>query len=249
MTKPVLLLAFGLAAASFSACAQEPSDEDYNDIASAIGALTADGSGAETDMLEDVADLASGVASGLTESAGGMWTGTRGGVRFAYAVECRDSEGAVLVRCEGARSASVRSEVEGNVTTARRDGSFRTTRDWDLTGIGTGKVTFNAEGTLSSQAQFMALIRPEMRSWMLEASVEHVDVVWDASVDQIASGTILWEISAERERTTRNRSVETSLRASGELIFLGNRAAQLTLDGTRVYSVDLIGGTVTSDSN
>src|SRR5262252_9540675 len=119
-----LLLGSGLLL--LSACGQQPTEEDYDDVATSVGALVAETSGGEAEAASDAVVVASGdMPAGFSRTGSGLITGRRGTLDYSFEATCKDAAGAVLEDCgELTDEAHLVLHWEGDVDTARWDATL-----------------------------------------------------------------------------------------------------------------------------
>jgi hypothetical protein len=61
---------------------------------------------------------------------------------------------------------------------------------------------------------------------------------------QVVGGTVSYTIDAERMVSSANKQVDASFRIASNLEFAADGSAQLTLDGTHHYAINLASGAV-----
>lgn len=243
------LLSLLAASALISACGGEPTPEDYDDIASSVGAVVADGAGSEVEASADAVAAAQGsLPSGMTRAGAGMLTGRRGSLEYAFELTCQDAAGGTQAACEAGTtdSAHLVLDWEGTVDTARWDADFSRHGDWTLTGLTTATATLDGEGSFDLDASFTAIYRPVTSALLL-----NYDAVYDAVQIRTAdrrpmSGVVTYQIHAERLASRRGRQTGRTFDVTATVEFVPDAPAIITLDGTRTYQVDLDTGALTA---
>lgn len=234
-----------VALASTVACGAEPTDAEYDDLASALGAMAADDGASEAELAADLASVAEGSAPPLLGRGGsGVYEGSRGELAYRYAFACFDATGQAVLDCARAVSAEVEVDVEGTVETARRSGRFERALELTLTDLDRDVIVLDGTGRRSARARFSALRRTDERSWILDVTSVLEGVAFSRVDGQLRRGRITWEVLADRTRTTAFRTVEASLDVTAVLEITAPGEATLTLDGVRSYTVDLEEGQV-----
>src|SRR5687767_2799807 len=113
---------------TFAGCSAGPSDEDYDDVASSIGALTA----SDAPAMDDSMTAAEGQEiSGLTSEGSGTWSGERLGLSYRYELTCMDAGGEVMALCGDATdTAHLVVEWSGELDLPRLYASADRAGDW-----------------------------------------------------------------------------------------------------------------------
>jgi hypothetical protein len=238
------LAALGCVALFTVGCGQKASDEDYDDVATAVGALVANDSGGEIGSMEDAEAAALG-ESDLTQMGSGGFQGTRAGLTYEYQLTCSDASGAVLEACNSTTdSATLSVSWSGELTLPRYQGSISRTGNWTLSGLQSPTAEFNGHGTFNVESSFQALFRDVERSFLLDYDGDYQGVRWRRSDKRPEAGVIRYTVHAERTRERGNREVEVELDVEVVITFDGDGTAELTIDSERNYSLDIERGTV-----
>ena len=241
---PAFLATFALV----SACGadDEPTTEDYDDIATAMAPLVL-GNTSDASSMNDALLMSTGdVPAGFTITATGSYQGARAGINFSYELTCRDGTGAAQTMCEATTdSAQVIVAWNGSVDTLRYDASISRSGDWTLAGLTGDLVTLSGNATFDVSSEFTAL-DGRTRTYMLAYSATYEGVQLDKTLPGLTGGRAVFSISAERTATNRFREVEASFSVEAEVTFTGT-GATLVLDGERTYNLTVIGNTVDVD--
>lgn len=223
------------------ACGEDTglTDEDYDDMAVAVAALTAD-AGGDMEALEDAAGAIAGqIPRGWTQSSTGSYEGQYGGVEYRYDIECRNSRGQVLAACDlRTRSADVDVRIEGAWNSPRRTGDFLRVGDWALTWDGGDRVQVNGSIDTDLNTQFAALQRNDERTYVMATSADVDAVQVDLASGRLVSGKLTYTVAAERTRTTDFADVEASFDLTVEVEFTPNGPIVLTFAPDRQYEVN-----------
>lgn len=243
-------LILGLSAFAL-ACGQQPTPEEYDDIATGVAGLVSDNPGSETEAISDGMEAAHGeVPSGLSRSGMGSISGKRGTVDYSFEVTCQDAAGATLAPCdETTDSARLVLDVQGTIDTARYDAKLSRTGDWQIVGLTGETATLDGSGTFDVESEFMAIFRNETRTFVLDYDARY-DAVQIRTADEVpVAGTIEYDVHAKQTKSRTFRDIEREIDVNAVVTFDGSGAAQLVLDGERRYSVDLKDGTVALESS
>lgn len=222
-----------------------PSQEDYDDVASATAALLTD-EGGELEGMADAVDLASGQPPAiLTGTSTGSWSGSRGQIDYAYTLTCLNARGVELPACD-LRTDEARLVLawDGEVDTARRYALLDRDGNWTLSDLQSDQIGFDGAGTYVVNSEFMALYRPVMRSLSLDYAATYVGIVYDRALRRPVAGRIDYTVSVDRTESRQFRNVEASFDMTATVTFSPEGTATLVLDGERTYVVTLDDGAV-----
>lgn len=241
-------LASILAAAGCNASgdASELTQEDYDDVAAAVGSLVSgsdDMSGEATAMTDSVAAAEGALEADTT--VGGIEVVIRAGFRFEYDASCFDAAGVALEACDGsADSAEIAVDWSGNFEGPRYTAEVSRTGSWSLVGLQGDIAELNGEGQFELSSHFDALFVPADRSLVLSYDAEYDAVRIDTAARQVVGGTIRYSVQGQRivQRADRNREVNLDVQA--QVTFQADGTAALVLDGARSYTIDLDSGEV-----
>jgi hypothetical protein len=240
-------LATSVLALAVTGCAQksdEPTQQDYNDVASSVGALVA-GGGGELASLEDSVGTATGeIPFGFSSNGSGQIEGTRGGLSFLYEVACTDVDGVTMAACDSTTdSASLLVEWSGNY-----DGDFwqfdiSRTGEWSVSGLQGDVAVFSGEGTFDVSSASQSLDGQRSRSFELSYAGSY-DISWDIAAQRVIEGAISYDVHAERHVDGEDADADAVFDIDAEITFDGTGTARLVLDGSHSYDLDLTTGTV-----
>lgn len=225
----------------------QPSASDYDDVAQALGGMTAtEGGGGEVGTIRDATAIASGdPADGLSVQGSGGFSGSRLGVQYDYRVTCSDADGAALPHCgETTDSAEIQVEWSGELRSPRLEASVVRLGELALTGVQNGTVSIKGESDLEIDARFESLFRDASRAYRLSYHAEYEGVKVQRSPARITDGRVTYALAVERKAESRRGESSASFDIDAELVF-GAEGATLTLDGEHTYAVDQTTGRVT----
>lgn len=228
----------------------DATDEDYDDVATAVGALLAPGTGdgGEVGSIEDADALAMGDAGGLTAMGSGSFEGKVAGLTYSYVVTCKDTGGAVLDPCDfTTESANLTVAWSGEINLSNYQASVARTGDWTLSGLQSDTAEFNGTGSFDVDSAFQALFRDVERTFKLDYDAEYKGVMWRRSDKLLLDGEIDYSVHAERTRTSDRSQAEAELDVAVNVKFDGSGVAKITLDGERNYSLDVASGKLSKD--
>jgi len=230
-------------------CNSGPTDEDYDDVAASVGALTASDSGGDVGAMDDAVAASQGTEpEGVTTSGSGSFSGARGGLEYEYALTCSDSGGALLEICDDTTdTAHLTVAWSGELHLARYDATLSRTGDWTLSGLQGDVVTLNGVGSFDADSEFQALFRDETRTLHLEYDANYDGVQLSKSIRRPVGGTATFAVHMERTRSRGARDVDAEFDIDAVVTFQNDGTANLVLDGSRSYVVNLDDGSVTQD--
>ncbi len=226
----------------------EPTEQDYADVASNVGYLVANNGGGELDAIEDSVISAQGeIPRGLSRSSSGAIEGDRAGFRYRYAVDCRDIDGNQLAVCgDDTNEAAVVVDWSGEIAIGGFSGNVSRSGDWTVSGLQGDVAEFDGEGTFDVGWEIISIDGRRSRSFALSYAASYRDIRWSLVNGKVENGVIEYAIHAERSvmGTLADREAELDIRAV--VTFDGSGFAQLELDGDHSFQIDLNSGDVTA---
>jgi hypothetical protein len=241
----------GLCLSVVTGCSPEKkyTDEDYDDVATAVGALVGTDSTGETSSMEDAEEISTGHAdSDLAQMGEDSWQGNRAGLTYSYDVTCQDAQGLRLASCDDTTdSANLVLAWNGSLDLPRYDASVDRTGDWTLSGLQSDTAVFNGTGSFDVETEFTAWFRPVTRSFELDYDASYDNVTFDRIGRQFTSGTIHYDVNALRTVTHEGERSETAIDVAVDIEFIGNGQARINVDGVRDYDLDLSSGQVAGE--
>lgn len=236
------LLALGCAATG-SEDVPTASSRDYDDVAFALTESTVNAStGGAAETLFDATMLATGASTGVivNQPAGGF-EGKRGGLSYAYSVECTDVDGSVMDRCDGSTdTAHVNANVGGRLETFGFEALVSHESDLTLSHLTTGWVHVSGSGDFEVDATYETAAR--RRIYQVGYSVVYDDVQVSRSALKMIGGRIDLVVDAKRHVMTadgNDTGTKKTFRMHGEIAFASDGSAMLTLDDEHRYTVDM----------
>ncbi|HZO12090.1 MAG TPA: hypothetical protein VFB62_02495 [Polyangiaceae bacterium] len=226
--------------------ANEPTEEDYDDVATAVGALVSNESGGEVGSMDDAAAVATGeTPSGLTSEGSGSYQGARLGLSYSYQVTCKDVSGNTLESCDGAtESANLVVDWGGSLDLARYDATIARTGDWTLSGLQSEVAQFDGHGTFDVETHFTSLFRDVERSFLLDYDAQYDAVRWNRITKIPQAGSITYDVHAVRTKTRGSRESERELDVQVIVAFDESGTADISIDRERHYSLELLSGQI-----
>ena len=239
------------AAAWIGGCAQEPTDEEYDDVAVAVGALVSNQSGGEVGSMSDCVNLAQGQTPvDLTSEGSGAVEGLRAGLEYEYTMSCLDAAGSMLEVCdETTDSAQFTLSWSGNldlsaVGTIGYTYSIARTGDWTLTGLQSGQAELNGQGTFDVGSHYAVLFGVVSKDFTLDYDATYNAVIID-ELGVIRGGQIVYDVRVHAQSGSWVSKSETDLDIQAVVTFDADGQVTLEMDGHRSYDLDLVTGSVT----
>jgi hypothetical protein len=242
----VLLACVSLTFAAGCSDEERYSDEDYDDVATAVGALVGTDSTGETASMEDAVEISTGeMEDDLARMGDGSYEGRRAGLTYSYEVTCKDASGQEQEACGGdTDSANLVLAWDGHLDLPRYDANVERTGDWTLSGLQSDSAVFNGTGTFDVETEFTAWFRPVSRSFALDYDASYDNVTFDRVGRQFTGGMIHYDVNAVRTVTHEGDTSETVIDVAVDITFTGNGKAVIDVDGVREYDLDLASGVV-----
>jgi hypothetical protein len=244
ITSLVTLLGATTAACSSS---HQPTREEYDDTAQAIASTTATGGGGgDVASMSDSVTIALGtMPAGFSLSGSGQFRGSRLGVDYSYSIACENLAGAPLTLCDRTTNeATVDVAWSGNLDTQYVDASVTRSGTWTVTGLQTDTATFAGDSTFSFDATVHSIFRPGVTAtYAFDASASYDAVRISTQQRQVVDGSASFDISARHTVTGGRNDVDASFDVRAEITFHAG-TADLVLDGTQRYTINLASGLV-----
>jgi hypothetical protein len=224
-----------------------PSEKDYDDIAQALGSVTAtESGGGEIGTMVDASTIATGAPRiGIDLEGSGSFSGNRVGLQYEYSITCKDGAGTTLDACSDASdSAAVNVKWAGDLTTTVLIATIARQGKLELSNIQSGPVEISGTSTLRIDAHLHALLQDAQRSYTLKYSASYEDLKVQRAPAQMLGGKIHYALEVDRNKTSRSTQKSAHYEIDAELVFDANGKATLTLDGDHRYAVDTGTGNV-----
>ena len=236
-----------------TACLEdEPTEQDYDDVAQGISAAISDGQGGgDVGSMNDALALAGNLApDDITATGEGSYQGERAGLTYSYSVTCRDSADGEAAACDPATTdvAQVVVAWDGSLDLPQYQADASRTGDWTLSNIQSGTAAFNGDGTFSFDSEFMSLDGNRTRTYQLDYTATYNNVLVDVDTGALSGGTAIFTVDAARTASNQFRDVEAEFSIEVDVTFNGDGTATLVLDGGRSYDLELANGTVVRGS-
>ena len=236
-------------ALSFAACSTSstPTRAQYDDTAQAIASTTATGGGGgDVGSMADSVTIAQGaMPTGFTLMGDGHFHGTRLGVDYSYAIVCKTAAGAVGACGSTTDQASVDVAWSGTLNTTYVDASVSRNGSWSITGLQSDTATFSGSGTFSFDATVRSIFRPGAQAtYMFDAGASYNAIRIATQQRQVIDGSASFDLSAHAQVSGTNHDAEASFDVHAQITFHADHTADLVLDGSQHYSLDLTTGVV-----
>jgi hypothetical protein len=184
--------------------------------------------------------------AGFSVMGDGHIQGTRLGVAYSYALTCKNLAGVAGVCGPTTNEATVEVAWSGNLTSTNVDASVSRDGSWKVTGLQTDTATFSGDSSFSFDATLRSIFRPGVTatySFDAEASYDAVRI--STQQRQVVDGSASFDLSARSMVTgTGSNDVDASFEVHAEITFHADRTADLVLDGTQRYTLNLTSGVV-----
>ncbi|MCG8416976.1 MAG: hypothetical protein MJE77_03405 [Proteobacteria bacterium] len=222
--------------------------DDYDDVAVAVGSLVANPSGGESGSIDDSINLVKGTASAskAVEGESAHETYRRAGLTYEYVVDCVDAAGNVQSACDRATTgaASIAVNWTGNLDLPAYQALVTRTGEWTLAGLQSATAELSGAGSFDVECHFQALYRPVMKDLVLSYNAQYQAVAIDMATGRITGGTIRYQIDGQRSVRRGESDRDSEFSTVAEVTFDGSGSARLILDSSRSYTIDLATGQV-----
>jgi hypothetical protein len=246
--KRITWLTFGSLLVACTSSSNPPTREQYDDTAQAIASTTASsGGGGDVASMSDTVSISLGaMPAGFSLTGNGHFHGSRLGVDYDYAITCKNATGATNLCGPATDQASVDVSWSGNLDTANVDADVSRTGHWAVTGLQSDTATFNGDSTFSFDATLTSIFRPGVTAtYSFDASASYDDIRIATQQRQVIGGTATFDLSAHHQVTGAGaNNVDASFDVHAQITFHADRTADLVLDGSQHYSLNLSSGAV-----
>ncbi len=229
---------------------QDPTDDDYDDVATAVGALIApsNAEGGEIGSMDDAASLALGESGDLSTTGRGGFEGTVAGLTYSYSVTCTDAGGAARQPCDKSTDwAMVQVDWSGALNLSNYQASVVRTGEWTVSGLQGDTAKFSGTAAFSVKTAFQAMFRDVERTFTLDYGAKYNGVAWRRSDKRLLAGEIEYTVHAQRTSGGDSSDAEVELDVIVNVAFDGSGTADVTLDGDRTYRLDVGSGQLTKN--
>jgi len=241
----LLPLALSIAACSTST---PPTRAQYDDTAQALASTTAtSGGGGDVGSMADSVTIAQGaMPTGFTLLGDGHVQGTHLGLDYSYDIVCKTVAGAVGPCSATTDQASVDVAWSGSLATTYVDASVTRDGSWSVTGLQSDTATFSGKGTFSFDATVRSIFRPGAQAtYAFDASAAYDAIQIATQARQVIGGSASFDLSAHAQVTGAGASnTDASFDIHAQITFHADHTADLVLDGSQHYALDLTTGGV-----
>jgi hypothetical protein len=236
-------------ALSFAACmsSSTPTRAQYDDTAQAIASTTATGGGGgDVGSMADSVTIAQGVMpTGFTVMGDGHFQGTHLGLDYRYSIVCKGLAGAVGACGPTTDQASVDVAWSGSLSTTYVDASVMRSGAWSITGLRSDTATFTGNGTFSFDATVRSVFRPgATATYSFDASAAYHAIRISTQQRQVIDGSASFDLSAHAQVSGTDHDSDATFDIHAQITFHADHTADLVLDGSQHYSLDLTTGAV-----
>jgi hypothetical protein len=240
----LLPLALSIAACSTSST---PTRAQYDDTAQAIASTTAtSGGGGDVGSMTDSVTIAQGaMPTGFTLMGDGHFQGTHLGLDYSYSIVCKSAAGAVGPCAPTTDQASVDVAWSGNLATTYVDASVTRNGSWSIAGLQSDTATFSGSGTFSFDATVRSVFRPGAQAtYSFDASAAYNAIKISTQDRQVVDGSASFDLTAHAQVSGTNHDSDASFDVHAQITFHADHTADLVLDGSQHYSLNLTTGGV-----
>jgi hypothetical protein len=225
---------------SLSACANgttTPTNDDYDAVASGLGAMQTNETGGDVASMSDAIVLARGeLPLGLSIMASGAVRGVRGGLMYDYTLACSDIDGVAMASCNATTdSARVTVNWSGDLTLPWFQGSIDRSGDFRVTGLQSDIARIDGTSDFGVDADWQRGTSRD--AFMLDYQATYEAILIADGERMPVGGSAHWIVNAQRTRSRADHTVTASFTMDAVLSFDAN-GALLTLDGTHRYRID-----------
>lgn len=245
MNRITTLITLGLSIAACSS-SNPPTPEEYDATAQAIASNTAtSGGGGDVASMSDSVTIAQSASlDGFTLMGDGHFEGSRLGLDYSYTITCKDAAGVIGLCGVTTDQATVQVAWSGNITSEVLDLSVMRDGSWSITGLQSDIATFSGDSTLSLDTTLHA-DSGATASYMFDISASYDAVQITTHERQVIGGSASFDVAARAQVTgTNGNNTDKSFEVHAEITFHADHTADLVLDGTQNYSLDLATGLV-----
>ncbi len=221
----------------------QPTQQDYDQVAQAIGPLVAQDVGAG-------GALSTITASARGKSAGAVLPETRtaaaGDLSWTIDVKCSDAAGAAQDVCnELTDSAIATASFDGEIALPNYQASVSASGTWTLAGLQSTEVTATGDADLTASSTFTPRWNNETRTFDLDLAKSY-DLTFPVGDVAAVHGSLHSSVDVQRTRSGGRFEVDRHFAIDVAVELPGDGTAIVTLDGTARYLVNLQTGDVTS---
>jgi hypothetical protein len=224
------------------------SDQDYEDVATAVGAIVVspDNSG-DVASLNVSIDISIGLPPpGAILGGKGNYETSIGGLSYAWDVDCRDAGGMATYCGPLTDSAEVTSSQSGKIDTLRYDATVDHSTSWKLSKILSAKPVIDGQGTAKVTSSFTTLLGRRSTNFEFTYDARYEQIIIDPTSNMPVQGKIVYSVNATRNASTPRAEKGSTYSVDAEVLFDGTQTASVMIDGKASFKLDLATGDVTS---
>lgn len=215
--------------------AEDLSDQDRDEVARSLGAALSRSFSSQDGLTGSALDLARGDASATARARAPL------GLTVSLDVTCLDEDGASMEACgPSAASATIRGDVEGELSLLGWTGTVAVSVDWQLDGLQDEVAQVQGSADLELTSEFDDWFRPVTHTATFSASAD-LSATVRQSDRRVTSGSADLSIEYERTRSDDGTVVRFAFTASATL---EDGQATVTIGGVR-FLIDLDAGSMT----
>jgi hypothetical protein len=246
-----ITLGLGLVTAACSSSSTKPTTAEYDDTAQAIASTTSttngNNSSGDVASMADTVSLSLGVLpQGISLMGDGHFHGSRLGVDYNYSLTCKTAAGVTGLCGPTTDQATVVVAWSGNLSSTAVDASVTRNGSWTITGLQGDTATFAGDSSFTFDATLRSVFRPGVTAtYSFDASASYDAVKISTQQRQVIAGSAAFDITAHHTVTgSGSNNVDASFEVHAAITFHADHTADLTLDGSQHYSLNLTTGVV-----
>ena len=236
------LLGLALLATACGDDVDEPTDEDYQDIASSVAPLIRAELGNDG-SAQLSAQLAVGHAPGwLSVDAEGSLQGRAASLTWDLSGSCSDVNGVATDTCDASTdAANVSSNFSGELAFPNYSAMVTADADWSIEGLQQDTIRSTGRTSIDASTQFTGILFPHSRSFSLDVDASYDLTAPRANPEQLA-GTLQASIDARRTVTGTNNDRDAHFIVDAQVTLDGAGNALIELDGHAQFELVMDSG-------
>jgi hypothetical protein len=222
----------------------QPTNEDYDDLAAAFAPLVANDLSSRGSMSVAAAMARGAAPAWLSFDASGRARGGLGELSWSVDIQCEDAGGLALAVCDATTdTARAEAAVAGSLNIPFVSASLDASGSWLLEGIQSQRVRAKGAADIDASTQLTSPFRPAQRALQLTASCDY-DVVFSLDEPELARGGGSARVEAHHTWTAPEGNSDANFLVDVEVSLDGSGGASLVIDGDAHYELNLQNGTV-----
>lgn len=236
-----------LAAVAATGCGSEydqPTDEDYDDVAAAVAPLIANDLGARGSVTT-ATDMALGSnPAWLSFDGSGAAYGAIGDLSWSFEIRCEDSGGREQTFCDDKTAfAAVDAAVAGTLDVPFVFASLSASGSWRLDGLQSDEVRATGDVEFDAETRVTSPFRRAERTLDVALSANY-DVIVPVENPKAVRGDGAAQVEASHTWTGPEGDSDSNFLIDLEVSLDGAGGGSLVLDGSARYELNLDNGTV-----